>query len=66
VEAIRRFRGFLGETLAELKKSTWPTRKEVYGTTVVVIVTVFICAVYLFFVDMILSRGMNAVLGFFE
>ena len=66
MEAIRRFRGFLGETWAELKKTTWPTRKEVYGTTVVVIVTVIICAIYLFFVDMFLSRGMKAVLAFFE
>jgi len=50
---------FVGETWAELKKTTWPSRREVYGTTVVVIVTVLICAVYLFVVDLILAAGMD-------
>ena len=47
------------ETWAELKKTTWPSRREVYGTTLVVIITVLICAFYLFVVDMLLSTGME-------
>ena len=32
-----RARTFLSEVRNELKKVTWPPRKEVYGTTVVVV-----------------------------
>ncbi len=35
---------FLGQVKAELQKVTWPTRKETYGTTVVVIVLVLMVA----------------------
>jgi len=61
VDWFRRFRQFLIEVWAELKKTTWPGRREVYGTTVVVIVTVIICAVYLFIVDKILETGMTQI-----
>jgi len=60
-----RFKTFISEVVAELKKTTWPSRKEVYGTTVVVIVAVFITAVYLFAVDKVLERGMTFILTAF-
>ena len=62
---IVRFRTFLSEVVSELKKTTWPSRKEVYGTTLVVIVAVFITAVYLFIVDKSLERGMTYILSAF-
>jgi len=61
VNSFKRLKQFLIEVWSELKKTTWPGRKEVYGTTVVVIVTVLICAVYLWVVDLILNAGMSAV-----
>ncbi len=61
MERLRRLKQFLVEVWSELKKTTWPGRKEVYGTTVVVIVTVLICAFYLWIVDLILNAGMGAV-----
>jgi preprotein translocase subunit SecE len=36
---VERWRLFLSEVRNELKRVTWPSRREVYGTTVVVIVT---------------------------
>jgi preprotein translocase subunit SecE len=57
VEQFRRLKKFLTEVWSELKKTTWPGRQEVYGTTFVVIVTVLICAFYLWVVDLILNRG---------
>ena len=62
---IVRLRTFLSEVVSELKKTTWPSRKEVYGTTLVVIVAVFITAVYLFVVDKTLERGMTYILSAF-
>lgn len=47
---------FLVEVVQELKKVTWPNRKETLGTTGVVLVLVFILAGYLGLVDFLLSH----------
>ena len=65
MQQLRRFRQFLVDVWGELKKTTWPGRQEVYGTTLVVIVTVLICAFYLWIVDLLLNKGMNAVFKVF-
>jgi preprotein translocase subunit SecE len=62
IEQVRRLRRFVTEVWSELKKTSWPDRNEVMGTTLVVVVTVVICAFYLWVVDTFLSRGMTAVL----
>ncbi|MDH3998992.1 MAG: preprotein translocase subunit SecE [Desulfuromonadales bacterium] len=46
---------FLQQVKGELQKVTWPTRKETYGSTVVVIMLVLIAAVYFWIVDSALS-----------
>jgi preprotein translocase subunit SecE len=61
MNGLQRIRTFLGEVRSELKRTTWPSRKEVWGTTTVVIVTVFIFAVFLFVVDITLSRLVDIV-----
>ena len=48
---IERARLFLSEVRNELKRVTWPTQKEVYATTVVVILTSILFGVYLFLID---------------
>jgi preprotein translocase subunit SecE len=58
---LSRFKQFCIDTWAELKKTTWPGKQEVYGTTLVVIVTVLICAFFLWVVDLILNRGMEQI-----
>ena len=57
---------FYGEVRSELKKVTWPGRKEVYATTIIVIVTVFFFGFYLFAVDLILQNGVEWILGVFR
>jgi len=47
---------FLTEVRAELGRVTWPTRREVWATTVVVILVSMFFGLYLFTVDTILSR----------
>ena len=61
MQQLRRFRQFVIDVWAELKKTTWPGRKEVYGTTLVVIVTVLICAFFLWIVDLLLNKGVEQV-----
>ena len=53
---IKRFAAFLREVRGEFHKVTWPKRNEVYGTTIVVIVTLFIFGFYLWAVDIVMGR----------
>lgn len=54
---------FLQEVRIELKKVNWPRRKEVVGSTVVVIVSVFIVSFFLGAIDVILQRLLTLVVG---
>ena len=51
---IERARLFLSEVRNELKRVTWPSQKEVYATTVVVIATSVFFGLYLFALDQLL------------
>ena len=53
---LERARLFLSEVRNELKRVTWPSQKEVYATTVVVILTSAFFGVYLFVLDYGLLR----------
>ncbi len=46
---------FLKEVRAEIKKVTWPSRKEIYSTTIVVILATIFFGFYLYFMDIIFS-----------
>ena len=52
---FERWRLFLSEVRNELKRVTWPSQKEVYATTVVVILTSIFFGVYLFVLDIALE-----------
>ena len=54
-----RSRRFLSEVRSETARVTWPNRKEVYATTIVVILTSVFFGVYLWGVDLLLT----AILG---
>lgn len=53
---------FLREVKVELKKVTWPSRKQTIGSTVVVIVLVMIISLFLGVVDMGLASLIRVVL----
>ncbi len=53
---------FLREVKTELKKVTWPSRKDTLSGTVVVLVTVFIMAIFLGLVDTGLSNLIKVLL----
>ena len=50
-----RSRRFLAEVRNETARVTWPSRKEVYATTIVVILTSIFFGVYLYGVDVLFS-----------
>lgn len=55
---------FLTEVKAEVKKVTWPTKKETTGGTAVVLVAVFIAAIFLGLVDFSLSEIVKKLIKF--
>ena len=47
---------FFGEVKAEMKKVSFPSRDEVVGTTIVVLITSVIFAVYLWAADLVIVQ----------
>ncbi len=54
---------FLSEVKVEVKKVTWPSRKDAMGGTMVVMVVVLIIAVFLGIIDTILSKIVEALIS---
>jgi preprotein translocase subunit SecE len=47
---------YVAEVKAELSKVSWPTREELYGSTVVVLVLCLVLSIFVFGVDYLLNR----------
>jgi preprotein translocase subunit SecE len=61
----KRFIVFLREVKAEIKKVTWPSKNEVYSTTVVVIIATIFIGIYLYLLDIFFSWLMTQVKSIF-
>ncbi|MBI5750066.1 MAG: preprotein translocase subunit SecE [Nitrospinae bacterium] len=56
MDYINRLKVFLSEVKIEMKKVSWPTRKETMYTTSAVIISVFLISFFLGLVDLGLSK----------
>jgi preprotein translocase subunit SecE len=56
---------YVNELKLEMRRVTWPNRKQVENTTAVVIFSVFAFAAYFYVVDGVLSRVVRDILNFF-
>ena len=56
-----RTRNFLQDVRTEMKKVTSPSFKEVRATTAVVIITVFLFALYFFVIDHAIAWGVDKI-----
>jgi preprotein translocase subunit SecE len=54
---------FVQEVRQEVSKVTWPTRKEVWITTLMVLVMVSVASVFFLLTDLALGQLVNMVLG---
>jgi len=61
-----RIKAFYSDVRTEMKKVTSPSRKEVQGTTTVVIITVFLFAFYFWLVDLAISNSLERMLHYFS
>ncbi len=51
--------GFVGEVLAELKKVSWPKRKDTIKLTLIVIGISLIIGLYIGIIDVLLTKGLE-------
>jgi preprotein translocase subunit SecE len=58
-------RNYVNDLKLEMRRVTWPNRKQVEGTTAVVIFSVFAFAGYFAVVDSLLTKGIKAILDMF-
>jgi preprotein translocase subunit SecE len=61
-----KIRSFYSEVRNEMRKVTWPGMREVRSTTAVVIITVFIFALYFGIIDFIIQHGVAALFRAFR
>jgi len=54
---------FIREVRAELKKVTWPTKRELIGSTIVTVVVTLIVSIFIGIVDRALSAVTKIVFG---
>ena len=62
----KRLFSFIKDVRAEVKKVTWPSQKEVYNTTIVVIIATLFFGFYLFFMDLIFSYVVRQIESIFS
>lgn len=62
-ESARGAKEFVEESWVELMKVHWPSRKETYAATLVVIVVVILISIYLALVDFGLTSAIEAIIG---
>jgi len=62
MKIIKRVRKYLADVVAELKKVTWVKRKELFTTTLVVIVFSTLLAGFVGLFDFLFSRLLHLVL----
>ena len=54
-------KNYIGELQLEMKRVTWPSRKQVEATTVIVVFTVFAFAAYFKIVDTIMYSAVHGI-----
>lgn len=62
MSTMERLNGFLKEVRVEAHKVTWPTRGELWESTMVVLVTVAIISMFIFVVDRIVGWIITSLL----
>ena len=61
-----RIKTFYNDVRTEMRKVTAPTWKEVQATTTVVVITVFIFAVYFAVIDYFIQHGVSYLFNYFK
>jgi len=55
-------RRYINETIGELRKVSWPTRKEAFNLTIVVVIVVITMSIFLGSLDFIFGKFFELIL----
>jgi preprotein translocase subunit SecE len=58
-------KAYIDEVKAEMRRVTWPSRKQVLATTWVVIAATFMFAAYFFVVDHVVNAAVTKIINYF-
>ena len=59
---IAKVQKFIGEVLAEMKKVSWTTRKELVDSTLIVIFSSFLLGIFVGIIDFAFSKGVAVII----
>ena len=62
---LQRVRDYFAEVRSEMKRVTWPGKQEIYGTTLMVILTTFLFGLYFWVTDNAFSVLIGRILKHF-
>ncbi|MFV0334988.1 MAG: preprotein translocase subunit SecE [Tropicimonas sp.] len=57
---------FMQQVRTEVGKVVWPTRREVFLTTIMVLAMATLTAIFFFLVDLLIRQGLQMTLGMFN
>lgn len=60
---MKRFQNYIRDVIAELRKVTWPTREELKGSTITVVIFSLLSMSFVFMVDSLLGKLVQYILG---
>jgi preprotein translocase subunit SecE len=58
-------RDYFSDVRTEMRRVTWPGKQEIYGTTVMVVLTTFLFGIYFWGCDQVFSVAVSKVLKHF-
>ncbi len=58
---FRKINKFIQDVKTEMAKVSWPTKEQLKGTTLIVIVMTIILSVFIFFTDKLLEGLLNII-----
>ena len=59
---IAKVKNFIGEVMAEMKKVSWTTRRELVDATLIVIFSSVLLGVFVGVIDFVLSKGVSIII----
>ena len=58
-------REYVSDVRTEMKRVTWPNKQEIYGTTVMVLITTFLFGFYFWVCDQAFLASISRILRYF-
>ena len=62
---IDRVKSYFRESKSEFKKIVWPSKKQIINNSIVVLVGIVACALFVSAIDFVFTEGFRAIINLF-